>query len=356
MQRWRPQARQSAGLLWADHAYRNRGSIMSGLRSGYNSIRSIGSSRVSSAAPSRTSSSASVHRRASTLEYHAGGAPNNTSMTVMPPGKMVLPATSKKLLARNHYVANNAGRFTGGVGVQGVQQQLYSDRTTLDAISNLGGTGVQDRFFFEGFEGEWFLTNSTTGTIQMTVYDVIAKDNLSIAIAGSTKVSTPQLCWQFGVDEAGGSATDYNTVGSRPQESDYFRRFWKVVKTHKIELGGGATHRHVVKHQANRVVSATETQAYAYGLKDCFCGSLFVFHGQPAHDSTTGTSVTTLQTAVDFVFKVSYRYRFMEQSSDKWTRSNNLATSFAVGPELINEEAGEEQNAAGLTPGNIVSG
>ena len=120
-------------------------------------------------------------------------------------------------------------------------------------------------------------------------------------------------------------------------------------------MAPGEMHRHEVKYAPNKAIQGEYAAYTTYGLKGLTFWTLIVHYGMPAHDSTTETDVTIDVSSLDIVTKASYDYRQLNKSSPNWTKSNTLATTFAVGEEFVNEAVGQIQNAAGLIPGQLHS-
>lgn len=243
-------------------------------------------------------------------------------------------------------VGNLGNNSTSTVGTQKVADYQYADPATLLAML----PSVNDKMILHAIKAELILVNSSASNSCLTLYDVIARKDCSSA-ANSTAFNA----WATGVDSAGGSATDYNTVGSIPTESVTFREFYKIVQSTRVTLGPGEMHRHQVIYRPNKQLTGLYLANVPYQIAGVSLETLVVHHGMPAHDSTTHTSVTIDVSDLDIVLDVSYEWKELENSVTNWSRSNNLATSFAVGEQFVNEAVGQVQDAAGLHPGTLHS-
>lgn len=280
-------------------------------------------------------------------------------------GKSAVPKSlfhTLKSVASNRYVNTHAGvQLTCGVGVQSqyspnVGAANYVDLNTMEASTdywingaNSVGNATVAKWFLESFTGSLQMSNASAAAVTMTIFDCIARRDVA-----STNVYSPQIAWTSGVTDEG-VANGANQVGSLPFESDLFTQFYKVVKSTKVILASGECHKHVFNMEPNQLLhheyitqySASNTGIY----RDLSYFPLVVFSGMPAHDSTTKTSVSSAPVNLDTIFEVSYAFKYLFNNTVSWYRTNALASSFAVGEELFNEAVGQQQNAAGITPG-----
>jgi len=258
--------------------------------------------------------------------------------------KSPIPVSILNNLARQNYVYNYGYAASAGTGVQNYTEINLMDPSIISLIQS-----DYDRILIHGFQAEVQLVNSSSTANQLMIYDVICRKDCATA----SKNSSPGTAWALGVDIEGGSSTDYNTIGSRPTESVAFNTFYKIVQKTPLTLSPGELHRHLVRFNPNRMVNGFWNDAAIYGMQGLTCWTLIVHHGQPAHDSTTATSVTIDPSELDIVWKTSIDYRMMDKSTAIWGKTNNLATSFAVGEQFVNEAVGQVQDSGGLHPGTL---
>lgn len=259
------------------------------------------------------------------------------------------PCIPRSVLANlqgENYIANFAENALTTTGLQDYKEISFLDPGTITALS---GFQIYKDLFIESVKSEVNMVNASSTNSTVIIYDIICKNDCSVA----GKNSSPGVAWSYGVDSAGGSATDYKTVGSIPTESYMFNKFYKVVQRTRVSMAPGQMHRHEVYFKPNMKVQGFWPDAAPYGLQGLTVWTLIVHHGMPAHDSTTNTSVTIDISSLDIVRKYSIQYKFLENSTTNWQKSNTLATTFAVGEQFVNEAVAQVQDAGGLHPGTL---
>lgn len=260
-------------------------------------------------------------------------------------GKCFIPRSVLDTTQKQVYVVNQAGNWQTTAGIQSFTE--FGFLTPTIVTTNLMPTSF-DKSIIHKVVGEVNMVNASSSNSTVIIYDVInTKD------CASASNQTPGNAWLKGVDNEGGSATDYQVIGSEPTESILFNQFFKVSQRTRISLAPGEMHRHEVVYAPNKAIQGEYASYTTYGLKGLTFWTLIVHYGMPAHDSTTKTAVTIDISSLDIVVKTSYDYRQLNKSSPNWAKSNTLGTSFAVGEEFVNEAVGQVQNAAGLAPGTL---
>lgn len=255
--------------------------------------------------------------------------------------KPYIPESVLKTLQRQVKVINSAGSFESTVGTQNATWLSAADAASLYAML----PSVNDKMILHTVRGEISLVNSSSTNSTVVLYDIVAKRDSNTGNTGS-----PNGAWQVGIDDAGGNSTDWKVIGSIPQESVLFNEYYKIVQRTRISLAPGQMHRHEFSYTPNKVLSGEYLNNVTYGAAGITIGTMVLQYGMPAHDSTTTTAVTVDVGAIDYLFKVSYDWRELENSVTAWTKSNTLATSFAVGEQFVNQAVGQVQDATGLRP------
>lgn len=262
-----------------------------------------------------------------------------------------------KLSAPQYYVQNLAGaNVQSGVGLQEafiVQWLTYAQGLHNIYLTSPDAPSLTSRFLLERVHGETLFANAASFGCSMTIYDVMNRRDTPVA------GFDPSSCYNNGIANEGGGAGAYRTAGTTPFESEQFNQFFKVIQKTRVDIPSGGTHRHTIDFEPNKILHAEVIASLSANnngsLADLGIYSLVVFHGQPAHDSTTITSVTLSQASLDVVSKMEYKYRFLSEAATDWSRTNNLAASFAVGAQFVNDLVGQVQDATGLHPGTLVS-
>lgn len=193
------------------------------------------------------------------------------------------------------------------------------------------------RFILNKIKGEIFFANNFKANVRMTIYDCIARRDIPTAT-----INSAYNAWHQGLTDLGLAGTE-TVVGATPFSSDTFNFFWKVAQRTEVVLSGGGVHRHKVQGNMRKLIAGAEG-AYLSGWKDCSYNCLIVISGQPAHDSTTKTNVTLGTGGVDMVVQTEHVWKYVLTGLPTISKSNNLATTFAVG-EAETFVAGPAQGA-----------
>jgi len=255
-----------------------------------------------------------------------------------------IPRAIIDTVARQVSVENGAGQDQSSIGLQSALSFTFAASAGVTAFL----ASPNDKLVLHSIKGEISMVNSSSSNSTLVLYDIICKKD-----AGGANASTPVNAWASGIDSAGGSSTDYQVIGSVPTESVTFNSFYKVVQSTRISLGPGQMHRHEVTYNPNRTLPGLYTTNQPYNLAGVTIYTLVVHYGMPAHDSTTTTDVRIDVSAIDYLQKVSYDWRLLEESTTTWKKTNNLATTFAVGEQFVNESVGQVQDSGGLHPGTL---
>lgn len=230
--------------------------------------------------------------------------------------------TSVSLYAPQVEVANIAGQLLVTPGVQNAAAPM---QMCSSADFNLiAGTSKIQRYVLERAIGEIFMANNYKANVRITIYDVVARRDIP-----SATLTSAFTTWSQGLTDIGLTNT-YQNVGATPYGSDAFNFYWKVLNRTEVVLAGGSVHRHRVVWKGGKLVAGPEA-AYLSGWKDCTYNTLVVISGQPAHDSTTKTSVTLGSGGIDYTIQTEHRWKLLSSNLPVINRSNALATSFAAG-------------------------
>lgn len=294
----------------------------------------------------RTASTTTVMSRPTKKGFVSQEGNNSLTRVNYGTGMCVIPKSVLLNLSPEMYVSNFGYNAQTTTGLQGYTEVAYMEPGTLTTLS---GFQIYKDLFIESLKAEVNMVNASESSNSLVIYDVIARGDLSSA----GKNSSPGAAWSYGVDSEGGSATDYKIIGSVPTDSVMFNKFFKIVQRTRVNLPPGGMHRHEVTYRPNRKVQGFWPDAAPYGLGGLTCYTLIVHYGQPAHDSTTTTSVTMDISSLDIVTKTNILYKFLENSTINWQKNNTLATTFAVGEQFIDEAVGQTVDAAGLHPGTL---
>lgn len=260
-----------------------------------------------------------------------------------------LPVRITRDLPNNYWNINAGQQITCAIGQQSVTQLPFGHAGDLVTLMGIVSTnaGAVNQMFLQEMSQRLTMTNASTFSGKVTIYDVTSRRDV---YTGTNNVD-PATAWNSGLvrELAAGLSTDFGTI---PQQSVMFNQFYKVMrKPVVVDLQPGATYTHVVRAYPKRIMNSEVVETTAInGFKGVTVWTLIVLSGMPAHDSTTKTQVSTSGCSLDLVQAHDYVVKFLQSNSASYKRSIGLQqTAFTVGPEVINEELGELQNAAGIT-------
>lgn len=296
----------------------------------------------------KTNSMTTVMKRKTRIGHEIQEGCNSLTKYNYGTGFCAIPKAVLLNLSPQVYTANFAENSLSTIGLQTYLEIPHFDSGSIAALS---GFQIYKELYIERLKAEIAFTNASSSNSTIIIYDIISRSDCSVA----GKNSSPGAAWSYGVDSEGGSSTDYKVIGSLPSDSVMFNKFYKISNMTRINMAPGQLHRHEVTYTPNRKVQGFWPDAAPYCLGGLTCWTLIVHYGQPAHDSTTTTSVTVDVSSLDVVRKTNWNYKFLENSTINWQKSNTLGTTFAVGEQFVNEAVGQVQDAAGLHAGTLHS-
>lgn len=263
-----------------------------------------------------------------------------------------LPLGARQIVSgvvnKNFQVLNNGFRIAAGVGKQEVSAQGIFDTSDLNTLfSNLGATPHSKRAIFLNASVEALIKNQSQIHCRIWIYDIIPRSD----ITNSNSLYTyPDGAWKTSYTDQSSTNTNYQVPGALPYSSALFTQQYIVKKVTNFVIDPGACHIHRVRVTPNKVMDREKIYNTAtYGLwKDVSAAQMFVVHGMPDNDSTTKTSVSTGNCAIDIVFKKEYRYSYLQDNDSNFYATNSLPTTYGVAEEAIIEATGAVSNAMQL--------
>lgn len=275
---------------------------------------------------------------------------NAKSYTTILTKQSIVPKALLDAVPMQHYLLNNGSESTCGVGVQQIISfGLGGSSDLLTAVGKLAdATSTATQMFLIDMQHQLGITNTSTYTAKVCIYDILARHDT----ASGAVPNVPTTAWSTGITDelAAGAATN---VGNTPFMSDMFTQFWDVKRITKFDLQPGGTHTHKLALHPMKKLHSELLNSITGGIAGITSYSMIVFQGQAGHDSTTKTQVSTAATGLDIVQELHYGFKFIQHNAAHYYKANNLVNNFTVGgqvAEIVNEELGELQNAAGLNP------
>jgi len=262
--------------------------------------------------------------------------------------KSKLTAIEKKLIRPVEYTVNGAAQASSSVGRQAVYsvQGLFNQgdiatmltKTPLPA-SGSGSVTSYPTILCESFTAVLSMKNVSNANLTLTIYDIIAKRDASVANSFA-----PDLAWNVGASLEGTTNASL-VVGALPTDSDLFNQFYKIQKRTSVILAPGNLHRHETFSYPHQVVSSALT---SYIGSNGNIGGLttyvmIVISGDIDSDQVTGTQVSVGAAYLNYAIQADYRFRFMLSNQPDIYKGTSLITSYTVAEETINPETGAAQ-------------
>lgn len=254
-------------------------------------------------------------------------------------------AAMKKVGAANYYVTNEAAQLVCLEGFQEVGAWAFQNTVDLKAIAiNVpAGAGIVPRqFVLQSCKAEYMITNSTLATMYIDIYDVVRRRDADLSIDVSTQ--NPREAWVKGVfdETAGADPLAYRNINSLPTDSRLLKDYFKIVQRSHIGLAQGATHKHHVRLQSNKLIDTAllNSKEDTEDLAGLAVYTMICVYGQPASikPEVGPATVTTATGALDIVKAVRYKYTWIQDTANNFYFTDNLSS--LAGETIVSAGAG----------------
>lgn len=119
-----------------------------------------------------------------------------------------------------------------------------------------GGTRINNlnnqNIFVQDIRGEIYFTNDSLSPVECDLYHLICKQDTTDSSVQTIAAMDNQ---QQGNNVIGLDQKTYVDFGTYPRSSAKFNKFWKIVKTHRINISGGGVYKHAFKINYNKVIA-----------------------------------------------------------------------------------------------------
>jgi len=220
-----------------------------------------------------------------------------------------------------------SSRHTGAVNQQGISYVTHFDSTDIiqaylqctGATPNEGG-----KVYLQNCVTKIQVVNQTNLPTTVWFYDMMLRRDSNDAL-------TPTDDWKEGIDQAGGSATDYLLPYTTPYRSHRFCTKWVIKKVNRKMLAPGEEHVHNVKVNVYRSIAQeriyTAGSSVATGLASI--GGLthytmIVSLGGLINDSVTTTNVGYGRQALDIAYTKTYKVSALFDDKFKYQKASSL--------------------------------
>lgn len=286
-----------------------------------------------------------------------GGATSNSYCGITHVIKKKSAATLMKYVGAPNYYVKQLGQQIGvEQGFQNAAAFGWNTGLELAALLNTvpqstpgGGVLIPKNYKCNRYElskmtGELLITNSSLASAYVEIYDIVCKrDSTATLSADAQYMTDPTVAWQQGIEDIANDATSdlWRTIKALPFDSQVFNTWFKVVKRHHIGMPQGATHRHTVNLDVNKILDGellmigtnqpnvdTPPNPRPFNLRGLTMFSMVVAYGQPISVPQTGlpTLVTTAQVAIDVVASTRYKYTWVQDTTRTGRYYDTLTT------------------------------
>lgn len=253
--------------------------------------------------------------------------------------RIFLGKIQRALASKASYLVLGSHRHTGAVNNQGLSFISHLDNADVKAAYEQC-TGVTPneggKVYIQDCKTKIQIVNQANVPNTVWFYDIMLRRD-------SNDPLTPTDDFKEGVDQAGGSATDYLLPYITPFRSHRFCTKWVIKKVHKKLLAPGEEHIHNVNISVYRSVAQERLYTAGASIATGLVGlgglthfTMIVSLGGLINDNVTLTNVGYSRQAVDVAYTKSYRVCALYDDKYKFQR---LTTLPAITTEQTMEEA-----------------
>ena len=254
-----------------------------------------------------------------------------------------LGAVNKYVITRGLNISGFDGRQTLAViGQWGSLADIANVASTVPSPAPPSGTGINPtRFHLKSIVASVTMTNPTSTTIEVDLYDVVCRKDAPVFKTGyfGNGVALPTTAWSSGMlQQAIQPSLPYPAeqyLGALPTDSQLFKDYYRVLKRTSVSMAQASTHVHHVNISFERDFDRGELQVQTDYLAQVANFSHFtmaVVRGQPARDVTQSTSYA-MSTTVPILFVLSlenYQYSWLQSAGSFWSGTTTLPPQGAV--------------------------
>lgn len=268
------------------------------------------------------------------------------------------------------YSLSSSGSISAGPGVQSYFNRTNLSQQTLRAIMNqvkaASGTGGANagicRAVIRGVTEEFLYSNSTNASMELDLYDIILKRDLPATLSFNANIytytATPDpanyiavgLLAQQGADPATPPFPEpYTCLSAQPSDSRLFNDYFKITRKTRVFMAPGATHKHVVNINTNRIVDEVLASATISGRAGFTTYTMALVRGMPV--AVNDSDPTTNSLSLLCVNSQRVKYSWISDTtygSIFGTALNSVASS--ASQAFVNPLDGQVDNVQGLPP------
>jgi len=229
---------------------------------------------------------------------------------------------------------------------------INHNNATQEQLADI--TQRERKLWMHTFEKTMLFKNQGPTTAVMYLYDIVLKKNAKhTSTTGNNPL--PREDWNNGliIQQGLGTTPSRDYWGSRPTDSNLFRRNWTIKRIRRIEMGSGRTHEHIFKFNYHGLLPLADGEENSMGFPGVTNTVLAVVHGTPTDATTDHTSAT--HTSLDLCkIVVTGHYRvYLSPVTSKSKITYQTATAIKPDPARQLVQAEDSANVVFETSLNI---
>jgi len=244
--------------------------------------------------------------------------------------------TQTKITAAQYTRYLSSERITAGNGFQGAHAFIIGKTTELDTITNNAQTvsaayrSSNASVLLENMQAKIRMTNSCNVPCTVTVYEMIARRSCEIE---------PVALWDKYLAAQGSSCY---TVGQTPFRAKGFGAYWKILKTRRMTIQGGATIRVNCNFEVGWMLAKNELDDgnSQFNVPHLTRAVMVAGQGGLVQDSVNRSNVTTGDVSIAWDMHINYKWSVNQANSTTIFENGQYGIITNVA-KFVNEDSDE---------------
>lgn len=254
----------------------------------------------------------------------------------------------KKAGAPNVFVTNGSYQSACGTGEQQYFSFVWQGTPDLLSINSTMPTEAAKnygRYVLESTHNELLLTNSSTATAIVDIYDIVRTRDANQDLSGNQYTFSPPAAWERAITLQSQGTQTPHILNSLPTDARLLKDYFKIVKRSHLAITQGGVHRHTVMLKPNRMIDAELLNQVDGDMKGIAVYTLVVFYGQPSSAAEGGAPavVSTAPINLNAVGTSRYKYTWVADSTYNFFWQSNVKPQ--VPTRILNIGDGQFEDA-----------
>jgi len=266
----------------------------------------------------------------------------------------------------NTFLSNYGVMINASPGVQNSYSFAHLSQLQLQRIRNQippASSSAPSRFILETYQSELVMTNTSTATVEIELYDITLKRDLAhestytTTGVGYTYPLSAQPGSYWAVGSLAAANLQYssplgqwpsNQISGSPFDSQLFRDYFVVKKRTRVLLTQGGSHRHFVMVKLNKLIDDALIQNEGVAAYAAISGfTMVVAKGLPNTHTTTPIEATTNAVQLACIQSQRLKYSYVLDNA------NNLYQIVGIpqptSTQVLNIGSGQVDSAVAFT-------